>query len=57
MEKEKKVWKQRWIDIETTAFSSIKRMFGEYTPPLPDIKLVKEMTMKVSLYNLFRKMK
>ncbi len=28
MEKEKKVWK-RWM--AETAFSSIKRMFGEYT--------------------------
>ena len=41
---------------ETAAFSSIKRMFGEYTSLLSGFKLVKEMTMKVSLYNLFRRM-
>ena len=39
-----------------TAFSSIKRMFGEYTSAIRFQNMVKEMTMKVSLYNLFRKM-
>jgi hypothetical protein len=53
MEEEKKVCGQRWM-VET-AFSSIKRMFGEYTSLLSGFKLVKEMTMKVSLYNLFRR--
>ena len=56
MEKEKKVCGQRWMVKETAAFSSIKHMFGEYTSLLSGFKLVKEMTMKVSLYNLFRKM-
>jgi hypothetical protein len=55
MEKEKKVCGQRWMAKET-AFSSIKRMFvGEYTSLLSGFKLVKEITMKVSLYNLFRR--
>ena len=52
MEEEKKVCGQRWM-VET-AFSSIKRMFGEYTSAIC-FKLVKEMTIKVSLYNLFRR--
>jgi hypothetical protein len=29
MEKEKQIWIYRWM-AEKTAFSSIKRMFGEY---------------------------
>ena len=59
MEKEKEsMWTTRWMAKETAAASSsIKRMFGEYTSLLSGFKLVKEMTMKVSLYNLFRKMK
>ena len=40
---------------ETAAFSSIKRMFGEYTSAIRFQIMVKEMTMKVSLYNLFRR--
>ena len=56
MEKEKKVW-TTMDGYRNSRFSSIKRMFGEYTSPLSGFKLVKEMTMKVSLYNLFRKMK
>ena len=39
-----------------TAFSSIKRMFGEYVSATRFQNMVKEMTMKVSLYNLFRKL-
>ena len=38
-----------------TAFSSIKRMFGEYVSATRFLNMVKEMTMKVSLYNLFRR--
>ena len=38
-----------------TVFSSIKRMFGEYVSATRFQNMVKEMTMKVSLYNLFRK--
>jgi hypothetical protein len=39
-----------------TAFSSLKRMFGEYTYATKFQNMVKEMILKVSLYNLFRKM-
>jgi hypothetical protein len=53
MEKEKKVCVQRWM-VET-AFSPIKRMFGEYTSAIRFQNMVKEMTIKVSLYNLFRR--
>ena len=53
--KKKRKYGQRWM-VET-AFSSIKRMFGEYTSAIRFQNMVKEMTMKVSLYNLFRKMK
>ena len=53
MEKERK-YGSRWM-VET-AFSSIKRMFGEYTSAIRFKNMVKEMTMKVSFYNLFRKM-
>jgi uncharacterized protein (DUF2252 family) len=44
----------RWITKETV-FSSIKRMFGEYTSANRFQNMVKEMTMKISLYNLFRR--
>ena len=37
------------------AFSSIKRMFGEYTSATKFQNMVKDMTMKISLYNLFRR--
>jgi hypothetical protein len=51
--KKKRRYGQRWM-VET-AFSSIKRMFGEYTSAIRFQNMVKEMTMKVSLYNLFRR--
>ncbi len=51
--KKKRKYGQRWM-VET-AFSSIKRMFGEYTSAIRFQNMVKEMTMKVSLYNLFRR--
>ena len=38
-----------------TTFSSIKRMFGEYTSATRFQNMVKEMMIKVSLYNLFRR--
>ena len=38
-----------------TAFSSIKRMFGEYVYATKFDNRVKEMMIKVSLYNLFRR--
>ena len=51
--KKKRKYGQRWIS--ETAFSSIKRMFGEYTSSIRFQNMVKEMTMKISLYNLFRR--
>ena len=38
-----------------TVFSSIKRTYGEYVSATKLQNIVKEMMMKVSLYNLFRK--
>jgi hypothetical protein len=51
--KKKRKYGQRWMAKET-AFSSIKRMFGEYTSTIMVQNMVKEMTMKISLYNIFR---
>jgi hypothetical protein len=51
--KKKRKYGQRWM--AETAFSSIKQMFGEYTSAIRFQNMVKEMTMKVSLYNLFRR--
>jgi hypothetical protein len=51
--KMKRKYGHRWI-VET-AFSTIKRIFGEYMYLLLGFKLVKEMMIKVSLYNLFRR--
>lgn len=52
--KKKRKYEHRWM-VETV-FSSIKRMFGEHTSSIKFQNMVKEMTMKVSLYNLFRGM-
>ena len=52
--KKKRKYGSRWM-VET-AFSSIKRMFGEYTSAIRFQNMIKEMTIKVSLYNLFRRM-
>jgi hypothetical protein len=46
---------KRWMAKETV-FSSIKESFGEYTSATKFQNIVKEMVMKVSLYNLFRRM-
>ena len=51
--KKKRNYGSRWM--AETAFSSIKRMFGEYISATKFQNMVKEMTMKVSLYNLFRR--
>jgi hypothetical protein len=55
MEEEKKVWKQRWMTKETV-FSSIQRTYGEYVSAIKLQNMIKDMTLKVSLYNLFRRM-
>ena len=42
---------QRWM-VET-AFSSLKRSFGEYVSARKFRNMAKEMMLKASLYNLF----
>lgn len=48
-------WKRRcglrWM--AEAAFSSMKRMFGEYVSARNLENVVREMTMKAALYNLF----
>ena len=51
--KKKIKYGKRWM--AETAFSSIKRTYGEYVSATKLQNMVKEMMMKVSLYNLFRK--
>ncbi len=43
---------KRWI-VETV-FSCIKRMFGEYVTAIRFENMVKEIMLKVSLYNWFQ---
>jgi hypothetical protein len=52
--KAKRKYGHRWI-AETT-FSTIKRTFGEFVSATRFQNMVKEMMIKVSLYNLFRRM-
>jgi transposase len=52
--KRKRKYGYRWM--AETAFSSIKRMFGERVSSTRFQNMVKEMMMKVSLYNVFRRM-
>ncbi len=42
--------------IVETAFSSIKQVFGEYVMANRFQNIIKEMAMKISLYNVFRRM-
>jgi hypothetical protein len=51
--KMKRKYGYRWI--VKTAFSTIKRMFGEYVSATRFQNMVNEMMIKVSLYNLFRR--
>ncbi len=51
--KKKRKYGHRWMS--ETAFSSMKRMFSEHTSAAKFQNMVKEMTMKISLYNLFRR--
>jgi hypothetical protein len=51
--KKKRKYGYRWM--AETAFSAIKRMFGEYVSATRFTNMVKEMMIKVSLYNLFRR--
>jgi len=50
--KAKRKYGHRWI--AETAFSTIKRIFGEYVSATRFQNMVKEMMIKISLYNLFR---
>src|SRR5438067_13681355 len=52
--KKKRKYGHRWM--AETAFSSIKRTYGEYISATKFKNMVKEMILKVSLYNLFRRM-
>jgi hypothetical protein len=51
--KKKRKYGSRWI--AETVFSSIKRTFGEYVSAIKYQNMIKEMILKVSLYNLFRR--
>ncbi len=51
MEKEKKRYGHRWMAEQPSLHS--KRMFGEYVVATRFQNMVKEMMIKVSLYNLF----
>lgn len=52
--KKKRKYGHRWM--AETVFSSIKRTYGEYVSATKLQNMIKEITLKVSLYNLFRKM-
>lgn len=51
--KKKRKYGSRWM--AETVFSSIKRTYGEYVSATKLENMIKEMILKVSLYNLFRK--
>ncbi len=51
--KKKRKYGHRWI--AETAFSTIKRTFGEYVSATKFQNMINEMMIKVSLYNLFRR--
>jgi Transposase DDE domain len=52
--KKKRKYGHRWM-VETV-FSSIKRTYGEYVSATKLQNIIKEMILKVSLYNLFRRL-
>jgi hypothetical protein len=51
--KKKRKYGHRWI--AETAVSTLKRTFGEYVSATKFSNMIKEMMIKVSLYNLFRR--
>jgi Transposase DDE domain len=51
--KKKRKYGHRWM--AETVFSTLKRTFGEYVSATKFQHMVKEMMIKVSLYNLFRR--
>jgi hypothetical protein len=52
--KKKRKYGHRWM--AETAFSTLKRTFGEYVSATKFNNMIKEMMIKVSLYNLFRRL-
>jgi hypothetical protein len=52
--KKKRKYGERWM--AETMFSCIKRTFGEYVSATKLQNMIKEMILKVSLYNLFRRL-
>jgi transposase len=52
--KKKRRYGQRWM--AETVFSSFKRMFGEHASVSRIQNMIKEMMIKVSLYNLFTRL-
>ncbi len=51
--KKKRKYGHRWI--AEAVFSTIKRTFGEYVSATKFQNMINEMMIKVSLYNLFRR--
>ncbi len=45
---------QRWM--AETVFSSIKRTFGEYVTTRRFSNMIKEIFLKITLYNMFNRM-
>ena len=54
--KKKRKYGQRWMMAKETVFSSIKRTYGEYVSAIKNQNMIKEMILKVSLYNMFKRM-
>jgi hypothetical protein len=52
--KKKRKYKKRWT--AETVFSCIKRTYGEYVSATKLQNMIKELILKVSLYNLFRRL-
>lgn len=52
--RKKRKYGHRWM--AETAFSTLKRTFGEYVSATKFNNMIKEMMIKVSLYNLFRRL-
>jgi hypothetical protein len=52
--KMKRKYGYRWM--AETAFSTMKRMFGEYVSATRFQNMIKVMMIKISLYNLFRRL-
>jgi hypothetical protein len=44
---------KRWLHVEIL-FSTLKRIFGKYSSAIKFSRRIKEMIIKVSLYNMFK---